>query len=258
MLIEARSLSVEINTVPILKEVDLAVTEPGLLAVVGPNGSGKTTLLRALTGILPSRSHTLSLCDEAVEGTPRKRIASLVSYIPQIKETLPALEVRHFLLFSRFPKKSFLASYGEEDYRIIDETAGLLDCRELLSRTLDTLSGGELQRVMIASALVQETPLIMLDEPTAFLDPNHRIEIFGLLRRIQQEAGKTILLVTHFIEYALNYARRIVALKEGRLLFDGESDEMARKGVIDTLYEMHFNVMHHDKRYFVYPAEEKR
>ena len=83
MLIEARSLSVEINTVPILKEVDLAVTEPGLLAVVGPNGSGKTTLLRALTGILPSRSHTLSLCDEAVEGTPRKRIASLVSYIPQ-------------------------------------------------------------------------------------------------------------------------------------------------------------------------------
>ncbi|HHH84365.1 MAG TPA: ABC transporter ATP-binding protein [Firmicutes bacterium] len=258
MLIEVRDLAVEINTVPILKGVNLSVAEPGLLAVVGPNGSGKTTLLRALTGILPSRAETLSLCDEAVEGASRKRIASLVSYIPQIKEALPALEVRHFLLFSRFPKKSFFSSYGREDYQIIEETAGLLDCRELLSRTLNTLSGGELQRIMIASALVQETPLIMLDEPTAFLDPNHRVEIFGMLRRIQQQSGKTILLVTHLIEYALNYAQRIVALKGGRLLFDGQPDEMASRGVIDALYEMHFNVMRHDRRYFVYPAEEKR
>jgi iron complex transport system ATP-binding protein len=255
MLIEADSLSVKINGCAILKGIGLFVEEPSFIAVAGPNGSGKTTLLRALMGILPSRSRALSLCGVKVEGASRKRISALVSYIPQIKEALPPLEVRHFLLFSRFPRRGFLSPYTKEDYRLIEETATLLDCRNLLARTLDTLSGGELQRIMLASALVQETPLIMLDEPTAFLDPNHRIETFELLKQIQREAGKTILLVTHFIEYALNYAGRIIALKEGELLFDGSPDEMAQNRVIDALYDMSFNVMHHDKRYFVYPSE---
>ncbi|TYB30950.1 MAG: ABC transporter ATP-binding protein, partial [Candidatus Mcinerneyibacterium aminivorans] len=156
-----------------------------------------------------------------------------------------------FLLFSRFPYLGFLSSYQKEDLQKVAEISSRFEIEDLIERKISTLSGGELQRVLIASAVIQQTDIIFLDEPTTFLDPNHRWEIFNLIEKINREENKTVVLVTHFLEYVLNFGEKIVALKEGEVYFSGGVKQLYDSRVLNSLYNFKLDIFKHGQNYLI-------
>src|SRR6056297_2411245 len=252
MAIKIRNLDVKINDSHILKKFNLNVKNGEFVNIIGPNGSGKTTLLRAILNIVNSKSKKLEVFNKNIYKMSRKEISRNISYLPQIKKSFTSIDVRDFLLFSRFPYLGILSSYKEKDHEIINKIAREFEIKTLLNRNIKTLSGGELQRVLIASALVQETDVIFLDEPTTFLDPNHRWEIFNLLYEINKTGNKTIVLVTHFLDYILNYGDKVVALKEGHLFFDNKVSYITKnERLIQELYDFNIEIFENKNKIYV-------
>jgi len=204
-----------------------------------------------LVNIINYQKGSIEVSDKSVKNTKRKTLSRKISYLPQIKQSLPPIKVKKFLLFSRFPYLGFLSTYKREDIEKVNKISSEFKIANLLERKISTLSGGELQRVLIASAVVQQTDIIFLDEPTTFLDPNHRWEIFNLIEKINREENKTIVLVTHFLEYVLNFGQKIVALKDGKVYFSGNVEKLHNNKVLNDLYNFNLNIFKHGKNYLI-------
>jgi cobalamin transport system ATP-binding protein len=213
-----------------------------ILGVVGPNGSGKSSLLKVLAGLLPRGEGNVCLGGLSLRKRSRSDIARLVALVPQEYVQVFPFSVAETVLMGRFPHRSSRWwSMG-----IGDETAGDLACAHqamvdtdvasLADRLVSDLSGGERQRVMIARALAQEPKILLLDEPTAFLDINHQIEICSLIARLRMERRLTVVLVSHDLNVASQYCDRVLMLKEGRLCRIGLPNETIRPDVLRTVY----------------------
>ncbi len=248
-MIDVASLSVTLNGAAILHDISFHINDGELAIIVGPNGAGKSTLLKTMLHILHPASGNVAFNGRDTASFSRKDIARFAAYCPQMKETMPPITVREFLLLSRFPYTDYFSSYTADDHRLCESAAASFGLTPFLDRSLDTLSGGELQSVMIASAIVQETPVIFLDEPTVFLDMNHRQEIFEMLSDIHRTQKKTIVLVTHFIDYALNYADRIIAIKQGGLFFNGTPDEAVKADIATGLFDTPIEYLNHNGKF---------
>ncbi len=257
MLIEVKGLSVVLNGNNILQDINIHVSRGEFVSIVGPNGSGKTTLLKAVMSIVPSSSTLLKLDGKNISAMSRRSIAKIAGYLPQMRSGMPEIKVMDLLLFSRFPYKDFLEPYDQNDRDIVMAALVQLDCASLAERKLGTLSGGEIQRVMIASSLAQETEVILLDEPTAFLDPNHRSETFEILGGIRDNTGKALVLVTHFVDYALNFSSRIIGLKEGRVAFDGKPEAFVREGMAGRLFGSDVKIIEYEGSYIIHPGRRR-
>lgn len=237
-MIEIKNLSVEFNDYKILKNCSLTISDGEFVVIIGPNGSGKTTFLKAILGFFERKFERLKLYNDDISLLSRKEIAQKISFLPQMREKIVGVKVIDFLLSSRFPYLDYFSSYTKDDYEIVEKITTELNIKQFLNRELDKLSGGELQRVFIASALIQDTDAIFLDEPTSFLDPNHRFDTFELLKDIHRNKKKTIVVVTHFLDYALNYGDRIVALKNGEVFFEGKRKEIVESDVFTKLFDI--------------------
>ena len=198
-----------------LTEVSLEVRPHGLLAVVGPNGSGKTTLLRALIGSVSLQAGTVQLLGRPIAAWPARERARIIGAVTQREDYPFAWRVEEVVSFGRYARLSALAALSAEDRAAIERAMIRADVLTLASRRIDTLSGGEWQRVRIARALAQEPALLALDEPTASLDFGHEMEIFELIRELIQ-GGLAGVLVTHHLNLAARFADEIVLLHEGR------------------------------------------
>ena len=198
-----------------LAEVSLEVRPHGLLAVVGPNGSGKTTLLRALIGSVSLQAGTVQLLGRPIAAWPARERARIIGAVTQREDYPFAWRVEEVVSFGRYARLSALAALSAEDRAAIERAMIRADVLTLASRRIDTLSGGEWQRVRIARALAQEPALLALDEPTASLDFGHEMEIFELIRELIRE-GLAGVLVTHHLNLAARFADEIVLLHEGR------------------------------------------
>jgi iron complex transport system ATP-binding protein len=231
----------------VLEHVSLAVSQGSLTGILGPNGSGKTTLLKLLAGIHRPQHGRVSLDGRDLREYSRAQLARRIAVVPQ--EVHPAFEytVLEMVLMGRYAHLGAFEVEGPEDVRLAREALRATGTEGLESRQFDTLSGGEKQRVVIASALAQAADVLLLDEPTASLDLAYQLEIAALIERLNAERGVTIVLSTHDLNFAATVCRSVVLLREGRVLATGPTAETITPSSIRDLYGVDAEVTMHPR-----------
>ena len=227
---------------PVLRGLSLGVERGRFVALLGPNGSGKTTLLRILLGLLAPASGEVRIAGLRPADYPAGALARRVAYVPQGTSSVLAFTVLETVLMGRSPHTGALGFEGAGDWHAAREALRLTDTERFAERNLEDLSGGERQRVVIARALAQEPDLILLDEPTAFLDIKHQQAIHRLLVRLRDEQGMTVLCVSHDLNLASAYADDVVLISNGRVAAAGTPAEVFRTDVLETVYETRVRV----------------
>ncbi len=198
---------------PVLQEINLTVEAGTFLAVVGPNGAGKSTLIHLLAGLLKPQSGTVAIDGRNIQSLGRRRLAEKVALVQQEFVPVFGFSVNEVVLMARIPYYSQMGFEREVDRRIVADALERTDTASFASRPLASLSGGERQRVFIARALAQDTPIILLDEPTSFLDLRHQVATYDLLKSIQRDRGRTIVAITHDINLAAQYCDQVLLLR---------------------------------------------
>ncbi len=234
--IAARHLVCGYDGREVLHDLSLSVARGELVGVLGPNGSGKSTLLRAVTGVLPLTSGEVELFGRSLGRLRRREIARRVGVVPQGGQTAFEFTVREIVAMGRTPHVGRLHGETTHDRAAIEAALARTDCGELADRLVSELSGGEAQRVIIARALAQEPELLLLDEPTAFLDLSHQIEVFELLRRLNRAEGLTVVCISHDLNLAALYCDRLVLLRDGRVADEGHPNDVVNAGRIKEVY----------------------
>jgi iron complex transport system ATP-binding protein len=237
--IQIESLALELNGAPILRGVSFDIGQGEYVSIIGPNGAGKTTLLRCLLGMYPYQG-SAKIGGTECRNYDSRALARQVSYVPQTHDLEFPLAVYDFVMMGRYPYMSALSPAQKHDEEAVEWALDITGTAQFRTRTLRTLSGGERQKVYIAAALAQETPVMLLDEPATFLDWRHQSEVMTLLKKINVECGATILAVNHDLNSAAHWSDRIIALKDGRTLFTGTPQELIHPAPLETLFETAF------------------
>ncbi len=238
MIVEARDVTVRYGRAraPALRNVSCRVEEGRLVAAVGPNGSGKTTLIRALSGLLPLEKGTVRAGGRNVAEWPRKELAQLLGVLPQREEILFPLRVEETVMLGRYAHLGPVAPSGEVDRDAVHAALERCDVAGFAGRSVDSLSGGEWQRVRLARALAQEPRGLLLDEPTASLDVRHEMELFELFRRLVDE-GLAALVITHHLNLAARFADRILLFKDGEVVVEGTPGGVLTEETLAGVFE---------------------
>lgn len=228
----------------ILKEVSFSFHPGESIAIIGANGSGKTTLLRALLGLVPLEVGKIYLKEKPIALYSRKALARRMAYVPQDPGLGSAgCTVREYVLMGRYPYRPPWRFADRNDFEIADNAITSMGITGFAERRLSSLSGGERQKVVIAGALAQQPDILLLDEPTAFMDPGSRQQIHALLRSIHRETNTTLLTVTHDLNAAIGNSDRILALHHGRLVFAGSPAELLEADLLNELYGVPFRTL---------------
>ncbi len=238
MILEARGLTVRYagSRQPALANVSCQVGARELLAVAGPNGSGKTTLVRALSGLVHPDHGTVLVQGRPLASWGRAELARVLGVVPQREEIAFPLRVEEAVLLGRYARLGPLRAPGAADRLAVDAALERCDARSLVGRSIDTLSGGEWQRVRVARALAQEPSLLLLDEPTAALDVRHEMELLELVRGLV-DGGLAGVMITHHLNLAARFADRMLLLSEGRLAAEGTPREVLREEMMSRVFE---------------------
>ena len=225
-----------------LADADLTLAAGELVAVVGPNGGGKTTLIRALLNLAPLARGRVSLDGRPIQEWRRGELARNVALVPQREDTPFSWRVAELVGFGRYARRGPLEAMGADDTAAVERALTRCDVAELRERRIETLSGGEWQRVRIARALAQEPRLLVLDEPTASLDLGHEMELFELVRRLVAE-GLAALVVTHDLNLAARYADRMLLLDGGRIAASGPPEAVMQAELLSRVFRWPVAVM---------------
>ena len=235
------------DTRPAVRHVTVDVARGSILGILGPNGSGKTTMLKLLAGILRPDEGSVSLDDRELRTFSRPALARRMAVVPQ--ETHPAFDytVLEMVLMGRNAHLGAFELEGPEDLRIARECLGATGTADLEPRLFGTLSGGEKQRVVIASALAQSASLMLLDEPSSSLDLRYQLDIAQLLRRLHDERGATLVLSTHDLNFAASVCDSLLLMREGRVLASGPTRQVLTPAHIGALYGVEADVHEHER-----------
>ena len=220
----------------VLQKVDLAVSPGEFFIIAGPNGSGKTTLLKILAGIFRSFEGDVSIMDRPVQEYGKRAFARMVAYVPQaVGDNFPFTVIQTALM-GRTPHLGLLGIERAPDYKIAMDALIFTGVDHLAHRKIDQLSGGERQRVYIARAICQEPEILLLDEPTASLDPAHQVRIMDLMDRLRESRNMTVVMVSHDLNIAAMYADTILMLKEGKVVHRGKPGEVLVPEILEKTY----------------------
>lgn len=243
---------------PILREVS-AVFEPGhLTALLGPNGSGKTTLLRHFLCQLQANGGKVMVNGRDPHEYPARELAKILSWVPQNNNGESAFAVEEVVEMARYPYRKAFNETTEEDRAVIERAMGAVEVASLRRRIFSSLSGGERQRVLIARALAQTTPWILMDEPTSNLDVRHQIEMLQVLRN-KVDAGETsAIVVMHDFNLVAKYCDRAVLLKDGQIVSTGTTAEVLAPKTMEEVYGVHFEVIEQEGRRLFFPLDAIR
>jgi iron complex transport system ATP-binding protein len=244
MILLAKAVSVHYAgaPAPALQDVDLAVSAGELVALAGPNGCGKTTLVRALLGLLPVQRGSITLDGRPIATWRRAELAQIVALVPQREETPFSWRVDEMVGFGRYARLGALSPMTRDDRRAVAESLERCDVGALARRRVETLSGGEWQRVRIARALAQEPRLLVLDEPTTSLDLGHEMELFELVHRLVRD-GLAALVVSHQLNIVARYAGRMLLLDQGRTAAAGTPDAVMRAELLSQVFRWPVSVV---------------
>lgn len=234
--LRGEGLSVGYGERVVIEPMDVTVPDGKVTAVIGPNGCGKSTLLKALARTMPLRGGSVYLNGRAIAELPTVEVARQMALLPQSPQAPGGLTVGELVAYGRYPHQRGLGRLTREDRAIIAWALSLTHLEPLADRALDALSGGQRQRAWIAMALAQDTGLILLDEPTTYLDMAHQLEVLELLRDLNREQGKTIALVIHELNLAARFADWMIALRDGAIRAAGEPAEVMTEPVLREVF----------------------
>jgi len=254
--IETRELRYEAGPFR-LNDADAAMLEGRVTAIVGPNGSGKSTLLRLIAGLLKPSGGTVVIRGQTAAAYSRMQLARELAMLPQSGESLPELTVRELAAFGRTPRLSrFRQRMTEDDEREIDWALGQMGMRRHEDRMVGTLSGGERQKALIAMALAQRTGILLLDEPTTYLDIAHQLELMRLLAKLNREMGLTVVMVLHDLQQAAAFSHEVIALKRGSIAARGAPREVITPAMLREVFEIEADVRFDEAYPLIIPLPE--
>jgi len=255
--LEARDVSVTVGAARILSDVSATVERGEWVTVIGPNGAGKTTLLRAIAGLLVFAGQVL-IEGRAVQGSTRRQLARQIALVPQHPQTPGELTVAEYVLLGRTPHIGYFATETRTDRLAAERAMARLGLRQFTDRALGSLSGGELQRVVLARALAQEAPILLLDEPTTALDLGRQQDALELLDELRRDSDLTIVSAMHDLSLAGQYADRLLLLDGGRVVAQGKPEAVLSEQVIAAHYDARVSVIRKDGAVFVLPRREEQ
>jgi iron complex transport system ATP-binding protein len=219
---------------------DLSVTIPAakFTVIVGANACGKSTLLRGLARLLSPRSGTVLLDGKSIHALPTREVATILGVLPQTPIAPEGIVVADLVARGRYPHQGWFRRWTAEDDEAVEKALAATDTLELAQRPVDELSGGQRQRVWIAMALAQETGLLLLDEPTSFLDIAHQVEVLDLLTDLVRSSGRTIVAVLHDLNLACRYADHLIAMRDGAIIAQGAPAEVVTPRLVADVFGM--------------------
>jgi iron complex transport system ATP-binding protein len=223
--------------------LDLELTDGSFTAIVGPNGCGKSTLLRALGRLLRPASGQVLLDGRSIARTPTREVARVLGLLPQSPVAPDGLTVGDLVARGRHPHQTWLRQWSRDDEAVVAEALAWTDMAELAQRPVDELSGGQRQRAWISMALAQGTDLLLLDEPTTYLDLSHQIDVLELVARLHTDRGRTVVVVLHDLNLAARYAQRLVAMKDGALVASGTPAEVLTEDLLADVFDLEARVV---------------
>ncbi|MFZ3566347.1 ABC transporter ATP-binding protein [Streptomyces sp. BH097] len=235
----AESLTLAYEDRTVVDGLDLEIPDGKVTVIVGPNACGKSTLLRALGRLLKPRAGTVLLDGAELARTPGRDIARAIGVLPQSPTPPDGITVADLVARGRQPHQKWWQQWSEADERAVTQALEHTNTTALAERPVDELSGGQRQRVWIAMALAQETELLLLDEPTTYLDIAHQVEVLDLVRRLNHERGRTVVAVLHDLNQAARYADHLVAMKDGRVVAEGPPAEVITADLVHTVFGLH-------------------
>lgn len=247
ILLEIRNLWSGYKRKAVLKGINLLVKRGEFWGLIGPNGSGKTTLLKSITKILPARKGNIFYNKKDIAEIPAKHLAQKIAVVPQVSVFHFSFTVEDFVLLGRIPYLPRFYLEGKNDYLIAEEAMELTETISFRQRRINELSEGEKQRVVIARSLAQKPTLLLLDEPAAHLDIRHQLDVFNLLKRLNQEKGITIILVSHDLNLASQYTSRLILLHKGKVFAQGGPREIINEKNIWKVYGVKVKVISEKK-----------
>jgi iron complex transport system ATP-binding protein len=235
-MLEIRNLNFTYGNSPVLKEISFSAKAGEFITIIGPNGAGKSTLLKIMDGILGTGKSDIRLEHKSIADYSRKELARKIAYLPQDNKFTFSYMVREVVMMGRFPYLKGVLTYTAEDIQVVKEMMLLMEIEQFADRHFNELSGGEKQRVLIASALAQQPNIILLDEPTSALDLHHQIAIYQILKRLQKEQNLTIIVVTHDINLAAQYCERITLMGNGMIIRDDTPEKVLKFDLLQETF----------------------
>ena len=245
MRLEATGLELAYDDAVIAHDLSLRMPDGKISVMIGPNGSGKSTALRALARLLKPAAGEVLLDGQAISGYTTKEVARRMAILPQMLTTPESITVEELVWFGRHPHRGTLRMTASRDREAVEWAMDLTSMIDLRDHPVDQLSGGQRQRAWIALCLAQETDLILLDEPTTFLDVGYQLEVLDLLHDLNATEGKTIAMVLHDFNMASEYAHHIFVLAEGKLLAEGPPDEVFTSEMLMSVFGIESQVIAH-------------
>lgn len=236
-ILEVNNLSAGYENGYVVENISFSLEKGEFISILGRNGSGKSTLIKGLQGLLKNASGEVRVGGDDLFYLKRRQIAKRIAYVPQIFDFTFEFSVSEIISMGRYVHQGRLEGVSALDSRFLEEVMSTTQIAHLQDKKIAHLSGGERQRVFIARALAQDTPLLFLDEPSSHLDINYQIEIYQILKSLQEEKGKTILCTEHNINLAIPYSQRIIFLKEGRIHSQGPPQELITQNNIREVFQ---------------------
>jgi iron complex transport system ATP-binding protein len=230
--LEARSLDAGYGERIVVRNLDLAVLDGAITTIIGPNGCGKSTLLRALGRLLQPMAGQVVLDGTEIRKLPTREVAAQLALLPQSPLAPEGLVVRDLVARGRHPRQSWLRQWSRDDENVVEQTLEWTSMSDLADWPIDQLSGGQRQRAWIAMALAQDTDLLLLDEPTTYLDLAHQIEVLDLVHRLNVHRGRTVVMVLHDLNLAARYSDRLIVMRDGELVAQGTAEEVLTEDML--------------------------
>lgn len=238
MSLSAQALTIGYEGNIIVPELDLEIKEGKITAIIGPNGCGKSTILKTMARLHPAMSGAVYLDGRKIKETPTKEIAKRLAILPQTPEAPDDLSIYDLVSYGRTPYQAGFSRLNQHDREMIDWSLNVTGLADLKYKSLDALSGGQRQRAWIAMAIAQETKLLLLDEPTTYLDLAHQLEVLELLKKLNKEDQRTIVMVIHDLNHASRFADELVAIKAGKLIHQGTPEQVMDKEVLKEVFNI--------------------
>ena len=232
----AHNLTLGYETKQICQNLSLEIPQGKFTVIVGPNGCGKSTLLKSLCRLLKPTRGTILLNGKDIHQWPTKEVAKKLGLLPQSANTPNGILVRDLVARGRYPHQSVFRQWSEDDQKAVHSAMQAANVLALAEQSVDSLSGGQRQRVWIAMVLAQQTPTLMLDEPTTYLDIAHQIELLDLFKTLNLKEGRTVVAVLHDLNQACRYADHIIALNAGELIAQGRPNEIINEALIERVF----------------------
>lgn len=239
-MIEVRNVTKQYGSKNVVENVSVKIAKGKITSFIGPNGAGKSTLLSMISRLLTKDQGEVFIEGQEIGQTKSSELAKKISILKQSNHITVRLTIRELVSFGRFPYSQ--GNLTKEDWKYVDEAIQYLELADIQHKYLDQLSGGQRQRAYIAMVVAQNTEYVLLDEPLNNLDMKHSVQIMKVLRRLVDEKGKTVVIVIHDINFASVYSDYIVALKDGKVVKEGTTDEIITQPILKDVYDMDIRI----------------